>query len=209
MSQQLIDLDVSGGSGVSMDDVMNIVVSKAELQYKQKCDDWRKVAFSLDKQLCELTELLDDFTKQIADDTIGHIVDGLNSVIGKLPKDKCRGLFSSSISKIKTSGGEMTISCNVSTGCGHPVYFDEIQLSEQEKASATNIQAEIEEKTRLKKEANEKAMEYRNKLSNIPLLERQFRAKIAENRLLKSDSGREILELLSGQMEEAIENLPV
>ena len=64
---------------------------------------------------------------------------------------------------------------------------------------------ELQEALRLK---NTEAIEWRKKLSNIPQLQRQYQAKIAEYRLNQTTRGAEILKLLTEDLEQKMLALP-
>jgi len=70
------------------------------------------------------------------------------------------------------------------------------------------LEAKIEEAKDEVSRCSAVALEWRKKLSNIPMLERQTRAKLAEAKLSETEDGQKVLELLSKDTEATFLALP-
>lgn len=185
---------------LNMDDVLMIVTSRAETRFNGELATARKEVSRLETAIKKKAE---EIEKKDAEESLALVAERLATL---------RPIIESFGGKVITiSGGQYrekgTLAISVifeKSGYRGTEYVvkgtkspDLLALEEEKK----NLEEELEKATAV-------AIEWKKKLSQIPQLERQYKAKIAQERLEKTLDGQATLALLTDDLEQRMLALP-
>lgn len=185
---------------LNMDDVLMIVTSRAETRFNGELAKARKEVSRLETAIKKKAE---EIEKKDTEESLALVAERLatlrpivESFGGKVTtiSGRCRDKGSLSISVIFEKSGGYNGTEYVVKGTKSP---DLLALEEEKK----NLEEELEKATAV-------AIEWKKKLSQIPQLERQYKAKIAQERLEKTLDGQATLALLTDDLEQRMLALP-
>lgn len=198
-------LSVSGDLDVS--DVLSVVTSRAESLYTKRLAEAREVA-------SQRAEDVEKARKAVANQATKEAKAAEKSKVDALRE------------AVKALGGTV----KVSVECGWNQHADELRLDDdgnlvagvtvgsgygsdfrvRTKPSQTlaALVTALEAAKADHAEAQKEALGWRKKLSSVPALERQYRAKLAEAKLAESEDGQAVLDLLQKDLDETLLALP-
>ncbi len=202
MKNELSSFTIGGNLDVS--DILSVVTSRAEANFTTELAAARKVLKEAEANLQatkkDVEKTIESESKAIDADKVATLRVAVEAVGGKVKVSARNGFFRDEVPEELTA--EIVV-CTPSQGY-RATFTVKAEPSEalQEKANA------MVEATKAVAEAQEKALHWRKKLSSVPALERQYRAKIAEAKLGQSDEGKELLSLLTTDLDAALLALP-
>ena len=185
---------------LNMDDVLTIVTSRAETKFNEKLSEARKEVSRLETAIKKKTEEIEKKDTEESLALVGErlavlrpIVESLGGKVVTVSGGHYREKDTLAISVIFEKSGYRGTEYVVK-GTKSP----ELLALEEEKKS---LEGELEKAAAV-------AIEWKKKLSQIPQLERQYKAKIAQDRLEKTIDGKATLALLTEDLEQRMLALP-
>lgn len=184
--------DFTVGGNLDISDVLSVVTARAEERYSQK--------------ITECQQRVKDIREEIK---------GIRKSLEDVAKRTLEGLTASKVKKLTPTIEEMGGTVEVSYNLNNPSAAIRICVDRYNGVSFT-ITAEhdpkaldaIKDLEAKVSESLDEAVGWKRKTANIPMLERRYRAKVAESKLATSDSGQELLRLLTDDLDATIEALP-
>jgi hypothetical protein len=195
--------NVTSDIHIDKNDLLAVAVSKAELHMQQ--------------QLANATREIRRLERALKDGTTG-LKEKIAQLAAKLAKPGVKALEAAreacgSKARVETNWDmqqekgtfEVTISIKSNDHYGSANFgtlkgaFDD---------AAQKLVAQLESDSQKLTDTRETAVDWRKKLAQIPTLERQYRARLAEATLSKTEKGQALLEALGGQFEQDVLALP-
>ena len=213
-------VEITGSLAIDKDDIIAIAVTDAETKMQAQLDAAKKSQKDLNKEAEQVTKELDEivlaeFTGKVEKQSAATIalykswgVDVTANPTAQLKqvynKDKKEHEW-------KQISGQLNFEEDPE-GRRHPNLevhsYPSLHFTFNCKAATTKLKLKIAELQEQAKAAGEEAMEWKKKLTQLPRMERQYRARLAAARLQKDDIGREILEDLLGGVDDSVALLP-
>lgn len=187
---------------ITNDDVLAIAVSEAELKFKRELGDLRKQVVTKEK---EMREARKDLEVEVQNAAKVHFQNNINDVMMAL--EPLLGKCSFKISDARVSGDKIKgtiLLAKPGNSCNSIYHEFKIGFP----SGIKDRVAAVERLENSLKVLTERIVELRQKLSNLPTLERQVRARLAERRLSSSASGRSLLAAIRENLENDILALP-
>jgi len=204
MKNELTSFTLNGSLDVS--DVLSVVTSRAEANFTKELAAARSVLKDAEEAVAsgkkDVVSTMESEAKAADADKIAALRTAVEAFGGKV-RVSTRVNFHS-LELPETLEAEVTV-CDNGRGYGGTSFTVRVEPSPELKAKVADVVAGVKAVA----EAQEKALHWRKKLSSVPALERQYRAKIAEAKLGQSDEGKELLELLTTGLDAALLALPV
>lgn len=203
---QLTKLDLITLDGnLDMSDVLAVVTSKAEERYTTEFAACRAKIKALEDEIKELQAERRALIEKEATEPCKEKVKSLRAVIetldGTVTLSACDTICDDGLKNARLTAN-ITIKPN---GSYHGTSFRvDTKPSKQLLALGEKIAATEKRKGELEHEA----LEWKRKKSNIPMLERSFRAKIASAKLRTTADGKALLDVLTKDLDAAILALP-
>lgn len=198
MSTELSIKDVVDGN-LDMQDVLTVAVSRAETVFTDKLTATKKDIKKLEAEINNVNDVMRDQYIKDCHALAKDMVDKLKAVLepfgGEVKVEPSNGIGSD------TMHVNVYMQGTIKQFSGFALKAD---LSQEVVAMRKNL-TELQEELKAK---NAEAIEWKKKLSNIPQLQRQYQAKIAEYRLNQTTRGAEILKLLTEDLEQKMLALP-
>lgn len=199
MSNQLTTNVVDGN--LDMSDVLAVATSRAEMHFTTNLAATKKEITQLNNDIMAIEE---EINKQIQTDSellAKQYTDQLVPVITKL-EGKVEVKGTAIFGKEKQS---LQVSIEIR---GHSSYGLQFRIKGDVSNELLVLNEKREQLTKKREAASDRALEWKKKLSQIPQLERQYKAKIAEAKLKKTEAGVEMLKILTENLEQDILALP-
>jgi len=194
---------VSSHITIDKNDVLAITISKAELHMQKELVAATKEIKRLEKSIKDSDTVLKEHVAELAVKLAKPGVAKLEAA-----KEAC-----GSKAKINTDWdmqqdkGTFRVSITIKTSdCYGSTTFG--TLKGDFDATATELVEQLAADSQRLIDARETAVNWRRKLAQIPTLERQYRARLAEAALSKTQEGQELLEALSTNFEQDVLALP-
>ena len=199
MSNQLTTNVVDGN--LDMSDVLAVATSRAETHFTTNLAATKKEISQLQKDIEDTDEKIYKQTLADSEALVKEHTDQLTPIIAKLGgKVEVKGV--AHLGKDKP-GILATIEIR-----GHNSYGIEFRVKGEVSKELAALAVHRDQLQKQKEAASDKALEWKRRLSQIPQLERQYKAKIAESKLKKTEAGTEMLKLLTESLDQDILALP-
>lgn len=210
---------VGNDINVDLGDVLSIAVSRAETMMQEKVDEQKAVYEDLSKQVIALTNEIKLDCSKDAEIKFGDAIESAKNgytTLTEIPVEHSIDIVVSGlneVSSLKNGHYQATISLqerqNRTDVYGyHNRSFCQtvrtVKIPSDVVAKLTNLH-KLEKQA---KEAQESAVLWRRKLSNIDKLERTYRGRIAEQKLSQTEEGRSVIQALVGNVQDDILSLP-
>jgi len=191
---------ITFGGKIDLSDVANIAVSKAETLYTTGISDARAALAENDKARKKLDESLEKAIEKVATDKVKTKVAQLEKGLKGL-----KGQVQVQVSQAKDTKYTVEISIQAERHCSVCVWDEDVVVKT---AEITKQRKQLETLAKEGEELRATALDLRKKLNNIPMLERQVRAKISEQKLSEYEYGAAILEAMGSDLDSMIKLLP-
>lgn len=199
--------DVAFSAQVDLNDVLAIVVSEAETKLSGELAKQKEEMQRVDKALKKNRRAIRDACKVALLDKHGDKIDALNDAMKPFG-----GTAKLSSADVTYDENENATAIN---GCV-TAEWDEARYHRQSMLPVTtkitkkikDLLKEAEALEKAKADAERAALSAKRQKANLPMLERQTRAKIASRKLNESEAGRDLLADLTADLDEAIKALP-
>lgn len=196
------------GGQLDVSDVLSVATSRAEAKLaktlaeaKRELKNAEKDAKDADKAL---TAAISAQSDSIAETLAENVEKGVEALGGNVERSTNDALGHHGKDKGRVTGS-ITISQNSGSNRGYGCQFSN---TEDPNEAVTAAQEANEAAQGVRATAQERALEVRRQLNNIPLLERQYRAKIAEAKLQDSEEGQQLLDVMTQGLDDDILALP-
>lgn len=198
----LVSLDQT----LNVNDVLAVVTSRAETRLHAELTVAKKGLKDAEEEVASLTKEASDQYKRECAEAGGKLAEKLRPVIesvgGKVTVSKKEGYVVER--RERNDKGQLVCCVSVSAGCGSATFEATVEpsslllkLEERLVTAKANV-----------KQRQEAALEIKKRISNVPMLERQARARLAEAKLSESADGRAVLDALTSQFEADFLALP-
>lgn len=231
---EVIDNDVVGNNvSIDMDDVLSIAISRAEMMMQERVNQFNKEAKETASQAEKLEqEIINDCTeatKTKYGEAIDAAKNGFKTLSGRTVNESIEDVAVGELhekSAQSRSGksslvqkGKFEVSIVLFEGKrknGEDAYYgyrNQNVILETAKTDPlpAGVAAKVKECLALQNastNAKAEALTWRKKLANIGKLERQYRGRLAEQKLSKTEEGRNIVQALTEGVENDILALP-
>jgi protein subunit release factor A len=200
MNNALSNIAIQGN--LNMDDVLSVVTSRAERSFNTSFAEAKTKVSSLEKAIkAKQTEI----KKRTDEECLALVTDKANAA---RPGIEALGGTVTALAQGCSREGNLQASIEIKKGNGG--YNSSVDFSYKGDKSKVLLAME-QELTDLQEklsEATQEAMGWKKKISSIPTLERQYKAKIAEAKLASSQDGQALLDLLTEDLEQNMLALP-
>jgi len=187
---------------VDKNDVLAVAISKAERFMQTHLAEAHKEIKRLERSIKDHSDNLTKYVGSLADKLAKPGIAKLEAA-----KEAC-GSKAKVDSSCEMDVAKRTFKVNITfknDGWGANTFG---QLKGDFDSAATELAESLDKNGKLLAEAREAAVDWRRKLSQIPTLERQYRARLAEAALSKTEEGQQLLDALSGDFEADVLALP-
>jgi len=198
---------INGSLDVS--DVLSVVTSRAEERYSREIARCRAEVAALD---ATNTSLRDTIKKQVLKEAVVPHSDNVKALraaaklFGGVVSVTVTETYHGRIIPVNDEGDLMVaVQVKAKSGSYHNACFNVATKPSKELLALGKQITDNEAKIAV---INTEALSWRRKLSNVPMLERQYRAKIASAKLQTSEDGQRLLSMLTDDLDEAILALP-
>lgn len=195
---------------VDKDDVATILMARAEEQLKEQIKGFQAEERRLGKEHRALTKERDAALK-------AHINKHFEPTLEKL-KEAAKGLGAKGIKtsvnvySTQPKGGKNRqgkATCNLNLNAFKPRINWHVELDAPFSKELREKYSAVDDKGKEIDKNQRKWMAVRKKLSDLPSLERRARAAVAEQRLMASEDGRELISALDGEVANSIKLLGI
>lgn len=204
MKNELTSFTLGGNLDVS--DVLSVVTSRAEANFTTELSKARQVLKEAEEAVKtgrkDVENTMESEAKAANADKVNALRVAVEAMGGKVKVSTRANFHNLELPEELTA--EVTVSSD-NRGYGGTSFTVKVEPSDALKAKA----AGVVEATKAVAVAQEQALHWRKKLSSVPALERQYRAKIAEAKLGQSEEGKDLLALLTTDLDAALLALPV
>lgn len=195
---------------LDVNDVLSVVTSKAEEKYAgelQRCRDEAEELRNDNKKLRE--RIQKQATREAllsckeTEKQLRAAVEPLGaSVVVRTRKE----FMAKEVLPVNEEGKLTAVITLQSKGMCHTRL--DFQVHTKPSKELSNLADEHRQTEEAIEELEGEALRWKRQLNNVPMLERRYRAKIASAKLDTSEDGKELLKLLTDDLDEAIEALP-
>lgn len=200
MNNGLSNIALNGN--MNMDDVLTVVVSKAERSFNVNLAEAKAGVSNLEKAI---KVKVADIKKRTDEECFALVTTKANAA---RPGVEALGGQVITHSQGARNNGKLCATIQIKKGEGG--YNNSVEFTYEGEKSKV-LQAMEVELTDLQEKlatATQEAMGWKKKLSNIPTLERQYKAKIAEAKLATTEDGQALLALMTDDLEANMLALP-
>jgi len=189
------------GGNLDVSDVLSVVVSKAETHYTSEIERCKAEAKTQGAANDKLGNEIKAQAKKEREAPFVETLADLNKALkplggsAKFSDPYCHG-------SVLNENKMLVMQININNS--HSNYSKEVAPS---KDLLKKMDQLAEGRVKVEKLQSE-ALDWKRKLVNVPMLERQYRAKIAEAKLGASNEGKQLLEMLTSGLDDAILALP-
>lgn len=192
MNNGLSNITLNGN--MNMDDVLTVVVSKAERSFNASFAEAKEGVSNLEKAI---KVKVADIKKRTDEECLALVTTKANTA-----RPGVEALGGQVIAHSQgTRNGKLYATIQIKKGDGG--YNNSVEFTYEGEKSKV-LQAMEIELTDLQEKlatATQEAMGWKKKLANIPTLERQYKAKIAEAKLATTEDGQALLALMTDDLE--------
>jgi hypothetical protein len=201
---------VSGNLDVS--DVLTVATSRAEAKLATRLAEAKrglKEAEKVEKAAKDaLNKAIETQSTEIANELAEKVEEGVEALGGAVERNTSDSLQQSGKGKVRVHASIKVHQSKASVGNRHGGYATTFERNDEPNEAVVEAQAAAETAAEARAAAQEHALETRRQLNNVPLLERQYRAKIAESKLQTSEEGKQLLEAMTETLDDDILALP-
>lgn len=191
---------------LDMEKIAIIGIAKGEKKFKERLKTLKAELSKVDKEIEELSEKLKSEAKVAVPEKVKNAVSSFENAIKSLEiKTKVEMNIEVHL-HTKKNNFSVQLANNVGYGMRK---FELFESSSDFSDSQNRILSDIESREKKLEELSSELIDLRRKLADVPGLERQIKANIAEQELKKTEEGRQILSTLDNGFEESIRLLGV
>lgn len=197
---------ISGNLDVS--DVLSVVTSRAEERYSAEIGRCRSEAAILEETNAKLRTEVERLAVKEAVEPHDENVKALRTAIKAFGCTVSITATNRHIHKTLPTNDEGELTAIVSIRTNRSYNSIDLLVSTKPSEELQAKAKEIEKNAEKIRAINNEAISWKQKLNNVPMLERRYRAKIASTKLQNSEDGQKLLSLLTDDLEDSILALP-
>lgn len=201
---------VNLSGSLNVNDILSVVTSRAETTFHKELAKAKKVLEDANAHRKAIAEqLYAAYRKEynaIAQALVAAIKPAIEALGGKVSVTKLDDHTAKSLSR---TDGKIVASVSVLGNVEQNSYYNaKFQKGEDPSEAFLALEADLKKADEAVTEAQNVALGWRQKLAQIPVLERRSRAKIAEAKLAESEDGTALLDMLTKDLESEYLALP-
>lgn len=196
---------------LNVNDILSVVTSRAETRFHQELakaktalDEANKNRKAIEEKLCTAYRAAYNAAAQTVVAALKASVEALG---GKVRVNKPDEHTVKNLAR--DNDGKIVAIVQVVGNVDSNSYYDsKFRAAVEPTPEFLACEAELKTATEAVTAAQNTALHWRQKLAQVPILERRARAKIAETKLAESESGNALLDLLTNDLEAEFSTLP-
>lgn len=197
MSNALSNITVNGN--MNIDDVLTVVTSRAEMKYNANLADAKKRLDEVGKEIKDNEKILNNKKESESLALAKEHIDAISPTI--------KALGGSVKASSALPNGD-SLQCQVCISQGNGYYNVPFMVQGPKSKELVELEQKLAGLLEQQAVIQKEALQWKKKLASIPTLERQYKARIAEAKLAASEDGQALLDMLTGDLEQNILNLP-
>lgn len=202
---QLVDISVN----LDKEDVAAILMSRAETHLKKQISEHKEAEKTLTAELEGLDKALDEQLQAVAEGFFATASNTLKEAASALKAKNVKVAITHNGHSLKGNTKQRIVHCDMVVTGDRPHIKWMVNQPAPMSAEAKDALQATEAKRKEIADNNRAWMDLRRKLADLPSMERRAKAAIAEQRLQASSEGREMIEMLDGQLDDSIKLLGV